>query len=97
MLPQVVLYSVASMVDWLRRVLIKRLLLLYLLHMTNIFVTFHYGLEKYLESLLKNLRLYMGLNLEEVVVLQQLLMQVYLLNFGVSMVIGHLLKAKNVI
>ncbi len=64
--------------------------------MTNTFVTFHFSLEKYLGFQLKDSKLYMVLNPVEVMVLQQLLMRVYLLSFGVNMVIGQLKKAKNV-
>jgi hypothetical protein len=81
---------------WFRRVLIKPPLHLYLLSITNTFVTFHFGLEKYLGIELRNSKLYMVLDPVEVGVLQQLIMRVYLLNFGANMMIGRLIKAKNV-
>ena len=96
-IPQATLSFVVLMDGWLQRVLIKPLLHIYLLSITNAFVTFHFGLEKYLRFQLRNSKLYnIILNPVVVGVLQQLLMRVYLLNFGVSMAIGRLIKAKNV-
>jgi hypothetical protein len=64
--------------------------------MINTSVTSLFGLEKSLRYLPKNLKHNMVLNQVEVVVLQQLLMRVFPFNYGDNMVIGLLLKVKNV-
>ncbi len=96
MLLQRVLYFVALMGAWLLRILKKQLLMLYLSNMINRSVTSLFGLEKYLVYLHKNLKRNMVPNQVEVVVLQQLLTRVFPLNYGDNMVIGLLLKVKNV-
>ncbi len=64
--------------------------------MINTSATSLFGLEKFLEYLPKNLKHNMVLNQVEVVVLQQLPTRVSPLNYRDNMVIGLLLKVKNV-
>jgi hypothetical protein len=64
--------------------------------MINTFVTFLFGLEKYLGSQPKISKHNMVPNQVEVMALEQIQAEAFPLNYGDNMMIGPLLKAKSV-